>query len=76
MKKLLSQIDYVRRVIVHARTPKLARVLMVTALAYLASPIDIVPDFVPVLGQLDDVVVVGALIFVGMRLVPQDVKDE
>ncbi len=75
-EKIFAQIAYFKRLIAHSKTPKLARALMVASIAYLASPIDIVPDFVPVLGQLDDVLVVGILLFLALRLVPQDVKAE
>jgi uncharacterized membrane protein YkvA (DUF1232 family) len=44
--------------------------------AYVVSPIDLVPDFAPVLGQLDDALLVPLGIFVATRLKPPDVLDE
>jgi len=43
-----------QRVRQHPRTPKMAKILIGTAIAYALSPIDLIPDFIPVLGHLDD----------------------
>jgi uncharacterized membrane protein YkvA (DUF1232 family) len=43
------------------------------AIAYLASPIDLIPDFMAVLGDLDDLIIIPALVALGVRLIPQDV---
>lgn len=42
-------------------------------MAYAASPIDLIPDFIPILGHLDDVVIVPLLIWLALRLIPKDV---
>jgi uncharacterized membrane protein YkvA (DUF1232 family) len=60
----------------HPRTPRLARLLIGLAIAYALSPIDIIPDFIPVIGHLDDAVIVPALIFTALKLIPADVVAE
>jgi uncharacterized membrane protein YkvA (DUF1232 family) len=55
------------------RTPLAARVLIAFTLAYLLSPVDLVPDFIPVLGQLDDLLIVPLLITLSIRLIPAEV---
>jgi uncharacterized membrane protein YkvA (DUF1232 family) len=57
----------------HPRTPWLAKVLAGIVVAYALSPIDLIPDFVPVLGLLDDLLLLPALIWLAVRLVPADV---
>ena len=58
------------------RTPPLARVIIFVAVAYAASPVDLIPDFIPVLGLLDDLIILPALIAWAVRLIPPDVLAE
>jgi uncharacterized membrane protein YkvA (DUF1232 family) len=60
----------------HPDTPLIAKVLAVLVLAYAFSPIDLIPDFIPVLGYLDDLLIVPAGIYLTLRLVPQTVKAQ
>jgi uncharacterized membrane protein YkvA (DUF1232 family) len=57
----------------HPRTPWYAKVLVTVAVAYALSPIDLVPDFIPVLGYLDEVILLPLLIWMTIRLLPPDV---
>jgi uncharacterized membrane protein YkvA (DUF1232 family) len=58
------------------RTPWYAKLLAGAVVAYALSPIDLIPDFIPVLGYLDDLVIVPAGIALAVRLVPADVLAE
>jgi CubicO group peptidase (beta-lactamase class C family)/uncharacterized membrane protein YkvA (DUF1232 family) len=58
------------------RTPWYARLLVAAIVAYALSPIDLIPDFVPVLGYLDDVVLVPLGIALALRLIPAEVMAE
>ena len=60
----------------HAGTPVLAKVLAVVVLAYALSPIDLIPDFIPVLGLLDDLILLPALIWLALRLLPNAVRSD
>lgn len=57
----------------HPDTPLLAKALAVLVVAYALSPIDLVPDFIPVLGYLDDLLLLPGLIWLAVRLVPPPV---
>ena len=52
------------------RVPMLARVLAIAVAAYALSPIDLIPDFIPVLGWLDDLIIVPLGLLVVRRLIP------
>ena len=55
------------------RTPWLPKIISMLAVAYALSPIDLIPDFVPVLGFLDDAVLLPAMIWLAVRLLPAEV---
>ncbi|WP_163144217.1 YkvA family protein, partial [Arhodomonas sp. KWT] len=57
----------------HPNTPVASRALIAVAVGYMLSPIDLIPDFIPVIGHLDDVLVVPGLIALALWLVPGDV---
>ena len=62
------------------RTPTLARVLALAVAAYALSPIDLIPDFIPVIGYLDDLVIVPLGLLLVVRMIPtavlQDSRDK
>ncbi len=58
------------------RTPLLARLLGLTVAAYAFSPIDLIPDFIPVLGQLDDLLIVPPGLWLAIRLIPPSLMAE
>lgn len=58
------------------RTPKTAKILLWIAIGYALSPIDLIPDFIPVIGHLDDLVIIPILLYIAMRSVPKNVYME
>jgi len=58
------------------RTPWYAKALALAVAGYALSPIDLIPDFIPVVGYLDDVILVPAGIWLVIRLIPADVLAE
>lgn len=58
------------------RTPIIAKFVALATAAYALSPIDLIPDFVPVLGLLDDLILVPAGIWLARRLIPPALLDE
>lgn len=54
-------------------TPMATKVLCMFVVAYALSPIDLVPDFIPVLGYVDDVLLLPGLIWLAIRLIPVEV---
>lgn len=58
------------------RTPWYARMLAVIVVAYALSPIDLIPDFIPVLGYVDDVILLPVLIWLTVRALPAEVLTD
>jgi uncharacterized membrane protein YkvA (DUF1232 family) len=56
--------------------PWYAKALAALTAAYALSPIDLIPDFIPVLGYLDDLIIVPAAILLTVRLVPEEIMAE
>lgn len=60
----------------HPGTPWYAKALGAFVVAYALSPIDLIPDFIPVLGYLDDVILLPILIWLTVRMLPPEVLSE
>lgn len=60
----------------HPDLPLLPRILLAVALGYAMSPIDLIPDFIPVLGYLDDLVILPALISLAIKSIPESIIAE
>lgn len=65
-----------RRVLADSRTPVAAKIFLGLAVGYLCLPFDLIPDFIPVIGHLDDVIIVPALVYLGLRFVPRELVEE
>jgi len=59
-----------------SRTPLSAKILIGITMGYLLSPIDLIPDFIPVLGLLDDLIIVPLLITLSIKLIPKNILEE
>ena len=58
------------------RVPKISKYLLIAAVVYFFLPIDLIPDFIPVIGQLDDMIIVPSLLFLAIMLIPREVFYE
>lgn len=58
------------------RVPWYAKLIVASVVAYAFSPIDLIPDFIPVLGYLDDLVLIPVGIALALKLIPPDVMAE
>ncbi len=71
--RLAAEVAFYRCLIAHPDTPKVARFLLGAAIAYALSPIDLIPDWIPILGQLDDLIIVPLLVVCALKLTDEDV---
>ena len=58
------------------RTPWYAKVFMALIIGYALSPIDLIPDFIPVFGYLDDLIIVPAGVALSLKMIPKEVLEE
>ena len=58
------------------RVPLYVKILMLLIIAYALSPIDIIPDVIPIAGYLDDLIILPLGIYLVFRLIPEEVKAE
>ena len=72
-KKLKTDIPAVFLALKDKRTPWYAKILAAVIVVYALSPIDFIPDFIPVLGYLDDLIILPALIALCIKCIPGEV---
>lgn len=73
VRRIRGELNYYRCVLADPRVPQCSRWLLRLAIAYLASPIDLIPDFIPIIGHLDDLIIVGGLVILARLLIPDSV---
>jgi uncharacterized membrane protein YkvA (DUF1232 family) len=71
-----NEIGVYRSVMVDPRCPRIARWLLGAAVAYALSPIDLIPDFIPLLGHLDDFLILPLMVWLAIRLIPRELVAE
>jgi uncharacterized membrane protein YkvA (DUF1232 family) len=76
LSKLLKMGRLALRLLRDSRVPPYVKVVPILAVLYLISPIDILPDIFPVLGQLDDVAILAAGLQLFIKLCPDEVVEE
>jgi len=75
-KQLKTDIPAVFLALKEKETPVPAKILAAITVAYALSPIDLIPDFIPVLGYLDDVILLPAFIALTVKLIPPEIFEK
>ena len=76
VRRFRLEIKIYQLVLRDSRTPRLSKWLLWLVIAYGLSPIDLIPDFIPVLGQLDDLIIVPALVGLALWFIPDTVLED
>jgi len=72
-KQLKYELAVYRLVLKHPQTPWPAKLFLGLAVGYLLLPFDLIPDFIPVIGQLDDIVIVPLLLYLALLFIPRSI---
>ncbi|MBQ6946091.1 MAG: DUF1232 domain-containing protein [Ruminococcus sp.] len=75
-KRLKSDIPAIFFALKDKDTPIIAKILAAITVAYALSPVDLIPDFIPVLGYLDDLLILPALAALTIKLIPKEKLEE
>jgi uncharacterized membrane protein YkvA (DUF1232 family) len=74
--QLFAQVRTILRAMAHPQVPWYVKLFCGAAVLYVASPIQLIPNFIPIIGQMDDVLVIGLSIKLLKRFVPPSVLEE
>jgi uncharacterized membrane protein YkvA (DUF1232 family) len=75
-RTIKQEIQVYQRVLRDSHTPWYAKALLGLAIGYLLLPFDLIPDFIPLLGQLDDLLIVPGLVWLALKMIPPEVVAE
>jgi len=73
MNRFKQEVKFYQAVLKDPRTPRISKFFLGLAVGYALNPVDIIPDFIPILGYLDDLIIVPGLIFIAVRLIPKEI---
>ena len=71
-----TELTVYRLVLKDPRTPKFSKICLGLAVGYVLLPFDLIPDWIPVVGHLDDIIIVPLLVIVGLKFIPKEVVEE
>lgn len=74
--RMQREYRYYKALLGDPRTPTSAKWLIGGGMSYVLLPFDLIPDFIPIVGKIDDLLIAPALIGLGMKLVPDNVKQD
>jgi len=72
-RQLKQELAVYRLVLRHPQTPRVAKLFLGLAVGYLLLPFDLIPDFIPIIGQLDDVIIIPVLLCLALLFIPKAV---
>jgi len=75
-KSLETEVYTLYKAYMDPRVPWYVKVLIVLLLGYFISPIDLIPDFIPIIGYLDDLIIISLTIYLIVRLMPSEVYQD
>lgn len=75
-RELKRTLALYRLVLRDPRTPRLPKALLWLAVGYTLMPFDLIPDFLPIIGHIDDVIIVPLLVVIALRLIPGEIIEE
>lgn len=74
--RFIDEVDLYRRILAHPRCLIITRICLGTAIVYALFPINLIPDFIPVPGYVDDALILPLLIFLALLSVPKELVEE
>jgi len=76
LMRFKKELQLCRNILSDPRTPRITKILLGSAVAYAATPVDLIPDFLPILGHLDDAVILPLLIYSALKTIPRPLLEE
>lgn len=75
-KKLKTEVIALYIAFNDKRTPLLPKIIIAITISYALSPIDLIPDFIPILGYIDDLIILPFLIYISIKVIPGYILEE
>ena len=75
-KNLRKELKFYQHMLQDTRMPRAPKWLLGMAVAYVLWPFDLIPDFIPIIGQLDDAVIVPLLILIALKMIPKEIIED
>ncbi len=76
VKQLKTEVYVLYLALKDHRTPWYVKAMATVVVAYALSPVDLIPDFIPVLGYIDDLILIPAGIYLTFKMIPDDILEE
>jgi uncharacterized membrane protein YkvA (DUF1232 family) len=71
-----QEVTIYKLVLKDSKTPMLGKIFLALAVGYALMPFDLIPDFIPIFGQLDDIIIVPLLVVIALKLIPREIIDK